>query len=299
MKTILRWRGCENTGMNMTRRFTWLIQLTLLTLFAWVIAGIITTVAGYYLYSVPVPRDNIALQNNPGKEKKLSREDYNVIVERDLLKVSKSGPASGQEGLDKDAVRPIAELGLILKGTIAGPKEIARAIIESKNEQKIYKIDDEIMGATLIAIFRNKVIMNVGGQEQMLIMEESSSGDKGGGPSPISPARFSRSRGPSGASSGMTNVMKNLDQYIGKARVVPYFKGGEPYGFRVSNLGSDAMVYDLGVRAGDIIRSVNGTPIRTPEDAFKAYQQFQNESSVQIELERNGQASTVTVPLKK
>lgn len=286
--------------MNITRRFTWLIQLTVLTLFAWVIAGIVTTVAGYYLYDVPAPREKVLLQESQKKEKKRSREEYNIITDRDLLKITKSGPVSGQEGIDKDAVRPIAELGLILKGTIAGPKEIARAIIESKNEQKIYKINDEIMGATLLAIFRNKVIMNVNGQEQMLVMEESPSGSKSPGVSgPVSPSRMPRGLGPMGASSGMTSVMKNLDQYIGKARVIPYFKGGEPYGFRVSNLGSDAMVYELGVRAGDVIRSVNGTPIRTPEDAFKVYQQYQNESSVQIELERNGQPVSVNVPIKK
>jgi general secretion pathway protein C len=101
--------------------------------------------------------------------------------------------------------------------------------------------------------------------------------------------------GPQGASP----IMKNLDQFIGKARVVPYFKGGEPYGFRVSNLGSDAKAYGLGVRAGDIIRSVNGVPVRTPEDAFKAYQDFQNEPNVQMELERNGQSVTVSVPMNQ
>ncbi len=283
--------------MNITRRFTWLIQLTVLTLFAWVIAGIITTIAGFYLYDVPEPRGKALLQESRNQEKKRSREEYNIIIDRDLLKIAKAGPASAGDGIDKDAVRPIAELGLILKGTIAGPSEIARAIIENKNEQKIYKINDEIMGATLLAIFRNKVIMNVNGQEQMLVMAESASGGRAPGlPGPISPSRASRGIG---ASSGMTSVMKNLDEYIGKARVIPYFKGGEPYGFRVSNLGSDAMVYELGVRAGDVIRSVNGTPVRTPEDAFKAYQQFQNDASVQLELERNGQPVSVTVPIKR
>jgi len=93
--------------------------------------------------------------------------------------------------------------------------------------------------------------------------------------------------------------MKNFDEFLGNARVVPYFKGGEPYGFRVSNLSSDAPVYGLGMRTGDIIRSVNGVPIRTPEDAFKAYQQFQDQANVQLDVERNGQSTTVTVPITK
>jgi len=280
----------------MTRRLTWLIQLTVLTLFAWVVSGIITTIAGYYLYKIPTPREQIIRQDLPQKQIPLPRESYNVITERDLLKISKTGPSTGQVVLDKDAVRPIAEMGLKLKGTIAGPEEIARAIIDNKNEQRIYKIGDEIMGAKLIAIFRYKVIMEVNGQEQMLVMEEAASKDRvqpGDGPSKM-PSRFTPTAG-----AGMPPAMKNLDEYIGKARIVPYFKGGEPYGFRISNLGNDAMVYQLGVRAGDIIRSVNGVPVRTPEDAFKVYQEFQNESSVQLELERNGQSTSVSVPIKK
>jgi general secretion pathway protein C len=282
--------------MNLERRLTWLIQLSVLTLFAWVIAGIITTIAGYFLYSVPTPKEKTFHQDSLRKGKQLTRNDYNVIVERDLLKVSRTSPTSGQGTVDKDVVRPIAEMGLALKGTIAGPKEIARAIIESKNEQKIYKIGDEIMGATLLAVFRNKVIMDVNGQEQMLVMEEGEQKARVSGPG--IPSRIP-GRSAAAGPQGMNPIMKNLDQFIGKARVVPYFKGGEPYGFRVSNLGSDAKVYGLGVRAGDIIRSVNGVPVRTPEDAFKAYQDFQNESNVQLELERNGQSVTVSVLLKQ
>ncbi|HQI02580.1 MAG TPA: type II secretion system protein N [Deltaproteobacteria bacterium] len=284
--------------MNLERRLTWLIQLTVLTLFAWVIAGIITTVTGYFLYSVPTPMERTFHHDSQRKGRQLTRNDYNIIAERDLLKVSRTSPSAGQGTIDKDVVRPIAAMGLALKGTIAGPKEIARAIIESNKEQKIYKIGDEIMGATLLAVFRNKVIVDVNGQEQMLVIEEGE--QKAGAPAPgaATPSRFP-GRAAAAGPQGMNPLMKNLDQFLGKARVVPYFKGGEPYGFRVSNLGSDAKAYGLGVRAGDIIRSVNGVPVRTPEDAFKAYQDFQNESNVQLELERNGQSVTVNVPLKQ
>ncbi|HNY64963.1 MAG TPA: type II secretion system protein N [Deltaproteobacteria bacterium] len=282
----------------MTKRLTWLIQLSVLTLFAWVIAGIITTVGGHLLYSVPEPREQAPRPAAAGKETVQTRDAYNVIYERDLLKVARAGASSGFSGLDKDAVRPIAEMGLKLKGTIAGPDEIARAIIENGTLQKMYKIGDEIMGAKLLAIFRNKVIMNVGGQEQMLIIEETASGQS---PAVAAAPRVPRPGGafPQAGSLPPASPMRNLDEFLGKARVVPYFKGGEPYGFRVSNLSAETPAYGMGVRTGDIIRSVNGIPVRTPEDAFKAYSQFQNESSVQLDIERNGQSTTVTMPIKR
>jgi len=286
---------------GMLKHMPWVARMLALTLFAWVGAGIIVNTVGYFLYSYPSPVQTRTIQESHGQAGSQAKTAYDIISERDLLKVSKSTPASSkQQPEEEDVVRPIAEMGLALKGTIAGPKEIARAIIEDRKEQKSYKIGDEIKGAILLAIYRNKVIVDVGGQEQMLVIEDVETKAKAPAAAAAPPraARPPREIPEPAESSGLTNVMKNLDEYIGKARVVPYFKGGEPYGFRVSNLSSDAMIYELGVRSGDVIRSVNGIPIRTPEDAFKAYQQFQNESSVQVELERNGEPTTVTVPLR-
>ncbi len=280
----------------MIRRFKWLLELLVLTLFLWVAAGIVTSLAQYFLYEPPGPPGKIDIQGNERKKgEQKGKTQYDVIIERDLLQVAEKTANEKQARVEQDVVRPIAEMGLTLRGTIAGPTEIARAIIEEKKEQKIYRIGDTVKGATVLAIYRNKVIMEVNGQEQMLVIEETKT--KSGVTSPRAPTT---SRGPSAptGSPGITSIMKNLDQYIGSARVVPYFKGGEPYGFRVSNLKEDALVYEMGVRSGDIIRSVNGLPIRTPEDAFAAYQELQSESAVEVELERNGESTTISVPLQ-
>lgn len=279
----------------MIKRIKWLLELLVLALFAWVAAGIVTSIAGHILYEPPMPQGRAGMAVPAHKKASKGITEYNVIIERDLLQVEKKAALADKIPEEKDVVRPIAEMGLTLRGTITGPKEVARAIIEEKNEQKSYKIGDDVKGATVLAIYRNKIIMDVNGQEQMLVIEETKS--KRGILSRRAPTQPSRRPAPSG-SSGITSIMKNLDQYIGSARVVPYFKGGEPYGFRVSNLKKDTMVYELGVRSGDIIRFVNGIPIRNPEDAFNAYQEMQNESAVEVELERKGESTTITVPLQ-
>lgn len=279
----------------MTNRVKWLMELIVLALFAWVAAGLVTSVAGHVLYEPPVPQKKTGNVVSAQKQASKGRAEYNVIVERDLLQVEKKAAVEGKAPAERDVVRPIAEMGLTLRGTITGPKEVARAIIEEKNEQTSYKIGDDVKGATVLAIYRNKVIMDVNGQEQMLVIDEAKS-KPGTQPRVERPGTSSRPSPP--GPSGITSIMKNLDEYIGSARVVPYFKGGEPYGFRVSNLKDGTMAYDLGIRSGDIIRSVNGVPIRTPEDAFNAYQEMQNESSVEVELERKGESTTITVPLQ-
>ena len=279
----------------MTKRFKWLLELFVLTLFVWVASGIITSIVAYVLYEPPMPQGKVDILASKHNKVSKGRTEYNVIVERDLLQTGKRSSSTSTAPVEKDVVRPIAEMGLTLKGTITGPKEFARAIIEEKRKQKSYKIGDEVKGATVLAIYRNKVIMDVNGQEQMLVIEETKTKSTALSKKTL-PSSSKRPAVP--RSSGITSIMKNLDQYIGSARVVPYFKGGEPYGFRVSNLKEGSMAYDLGVRSGDIIRSVNGIPIRTPEDAFNVYQEMQNESLVEVELERKGESTTVSVPLE-
>jgi general secretion pathway protein C len=271
----------------------------MITLFIWVIAGIITTILGHGLYNPPRPQ-KVAPAAGLSRNKPLkTKSTFEVIFNRDLLKVAKARPAGQDQPITGDAERPLAEMGIFLKGTITGPSEIARAIIEESNAQKLYRIGDTLKGATLIAIFRNKVIMDVNGQQKMLVVEEAKSG-----PGLASrTARTSRNpRFPVGNSvagaGGVPDAMKNMDQLLGSARVVPYYRGGQPYGFRVSDVAEGAKVYELGVRTGDIIKSINGVPIRTPQDALNAYQELQNNTNVQMEIERQGTTTTVNVPLK-
>jgi general secretion pathway protein C len=282
----------------MLKRYQWLIHLGIITVFIWVIVGIVMSITGYVLYELPKPAKQPEISVETQRKRLKEKAYYDLIKTRDLFKVELRGPVSGV-GPKEDTVRPIAEMGISLKGTISGPVEIARAIIEEKGKQQLYRVGDEIMGAKVLAIFRNKVIMDVNGLEQMLVPEEP--GAKKGKVAYSTSARGTPSAVPpglSGGAAGMTTVMQNMEQFLGNARVVPYYKGGEPYGFRLSNVEDDSPVFAFGARSGDIIRSVNGIRVRTPEEAFMAYQGLQNQSSVQVELERSGSSLTVNLPLK-
>lgn len=281
----------------MDRRYKLIAVMVMITLFAWVTAGIVTGVLGHVLYDPPKPVKTVEVAKINRNRQPRSTSDYDVIVSRDLLKVSKSRPA-GDQPISGDAERPLAQMGIALRGTITGPSEIARAIIEEAGEQKLFRIGESIKGATVIAIFRNKVIMDVNGQQQMLVVEETQSPTRVASRSLAGrEPRRPRMSGSSGIS-GVPQAMRNMDQLIGNARVVPYYRGGQPYGFRVSDVVEGSEVYNNGMRSGDIIRSVNGVPIRTPQDALNAYQELQSGSTVQLEVERQGTTTSISIPLK-
>lgn len=281
----------------MDRRYKLIAVVVLVTLFVWVIAGIITGVLGHILYETPKPVQALDVTKIHKDRKQKSRSDYAVIAARNLMKVNKAR-SSADQPIAGDAERPLAQMGITLRGTISGPSEIARAIIEEAGDQKLFRIGEAVKGATLIAIFRNKVIMDVNGQQQMLVVEETPS-------SPRMASLSSGAREPrrprtavSDAVRGAAEPMRNMDQLIGSARVVPYYRGGQPYGFRVSDVVEGSEIYTHGMRSGDIIKSVNGVPIRTPQDALSAYQELQSGATVQLEVERQGTTTSISVPLR-
>lgn len=85
--------------------------------------------------------------------------------------------------------------------------------------------------------------------------------------------------------------LKNLGFLITQLNVQPFFQNGKPSGFRVSRIRPGSFVDKMGARNGDVIRSVNGKPIRTIKDAFLLYNSFKSESSVQVEILRGGKAT--------
>ncbi len=279
----------------MLKRFRWLAVLGITTVILWIVSGIILSVVGNFLYKLPEPRGVAQLSDAQQEQKARGLDYYDVITERDLMHLAARPAGSGNKIPNGENVQlPLIEMGLTLRGTIAGFDEIARAIIESQGKQALYKIGDRIQGAEIVAIFRNKVVFDVNGQEQMLVVKETQS--KAGRSSSARTASRPQRSAPSDMS-GMNNIMQNLDKHIGRARVSPYFKGGEPYGFRVSNVSRSSTIYELGIRSGDIIKTVNGVSIKTPEEAMAAYQELQSESSVSVEFERRGVPQTIDVPL--
>ena len=278
------------------KRLKWIVDIVFLTLSIWIVSGIITDVLSYRLYRIPVPERK--MERSFDKDRHISSRGpqyYAVIQQRNLFHAKEIDTVSRAKKSEEDIVRPLAEMGLVLRGTITGPKELERAIIEDNGKQDLYKLGETIKGATIVAIYRNKVIMNVGGQEQMLVVAEEARPGTKTAARKISGGKY-MPRG--GISPGFADVMQHLDRYIGKARIVPYFKGGKPYGFRINNVAKNTQIYRLGVRSGDIIKSVNGMPIRTPEDAFKAYQDIKNSTSMDVEVERGGSPLRLTIPLK-
>jgi type II secretion system protein C len=266
--------------------YKWIAVVIFIGMFAWVTAGLVTSIAGHLLYEPPLPQKvlNIdkEIQNKPAR----SRSAYEVIFQRDLFKVARTGPANTDPSMPMGT---FSSLGLVLKGTIAGPNDLARAIIEENKEQRIYKIGDLLKGGVIQAIFRDQIIVSTGGRNQMLVMDFSET-NQGGARIASGGALRTNQGGNAAAQSplGMSAIAPAVAQAQEQTR---------SQGYRVTGAGVGSRLYQFGMRPGDIIRSINGIPVNSMGDAALATRSMKGASALSFEVERSGEVLTVNVPL--
>ncbi|MGY8815107.1 MAG: PDZ domain-containing protein, partial [Gammaproteobacteria bacterium] len=90
----------------------------------------------------------------------------------------------------------------------------------------------------------------------------------------------------------------NLPRLLRQAKAIPHSVNGENQGFKVVEIQEGSIFQDLGLQQEDVIRSVNGTPIRTAEDALNAYRKLRTSNSFQLDLLRSGRSMTLNLSVQ-
>lgn len=70
---------------------------------------------------------------------------------------------------------------------------------------------------------------------------------------------------------------------------------GNPVGFTADNISQIPMASQLGFRDGDVITAVNGNPIRSEFDALGLVQSLKGVKSLNVNILRNGQPTTLNI----
>jgi len=250
---------------------------------------------------------------------RVARQGYQPLVSRNLFgakvrEVVAPAQPKGGEGASSEEVAPVAksakELGLTLRGTVAGSPSVAYAVIAHGAKQELYHLGDEVSsGVVLEEVRHGEVILRRGSERLLLAMEE---GGKVGAVS-----RFRQRTRPTMNKAGtegirqvspnsyllerdtVTKSLKNLSTMMRDIRVVPSFDAArQPNGYRVASIRYGSLLDKLGLKRGDVIRSINGLPISDPDRAYQAYQQLKDESSIQIDIFRGSSPQTLTYEIQ-
>lgn len=192
-------------------------------------------------------------------------------------------------------------LPLELKGVIAaGPGDLSSAFISvSGQPAKAYKVGDNINGATIQSILRDRVILANGGRNEFLafpdptLTPEQRQAAAQGQPAPAPANPVTTPGSPPPARLPSTPQPPAGPPQASVAGILQRFDASPVQGgYRIGENGPPGMV------AGDVIQSVNGTALSDPAAAQGAFAAAQSSGSAQIQILRDGKRLTLTVPLR-
>lgn len=232
------------------------------------------------------------------------------------------------EELIAEGEYPVSDAPVNLTGTmVAGDPTWSMALMVDTSSRASFSAQegDEILeeGAKIVKIERDRVIVEREGRLEQIELE--SDGPPRGakkrpslsprkGPSSLKPktspapavsssSRSSKTDKFAELRKGITKVNESqfqvkrdtIKQVLGNpgkfkdgTKPIPNYKGGKINGFKLVGMKPGSVYYDLGIRPGDIITSVNGKPLNGPNAALELVSGVNTLKKVDIEVERNG-----------
>jgi general secretion pathway protein C len=304
--------------MSFSPRYLVGVNLILLALAAYSASAIVGTVLAARLTEAPSVEISPPPPPIPQQASRPSSY-YAVIYKRDIFNSAK--PVVDQAPVAEPV--KLTDLRLKLWGVaVRGPKN-SYAIIEEekKREQGVYRVGDEVPGGAKVkSVAWDQVILDVAGKDEILEIEAGLTGGIRAAPSPFSAAVSSGSASPRGsvASAAATgqgvqvvsdteyiidreevdNALENMSQLFTQIRAVPHFEGGESTGFRLFAIRRGSIFDKIGLKNGDIIRSVNGQAMNDPTRALGLLEELRDSNDLTVQVTRNRKDETLNYSVR-
>jgi general secretion pathway protein C len=206
------------------------------------------------------------------------------------------GIATVEPSTQDPANAPPSTANLVLAGTIAtqDPKK-GVAIISDGGPSKVYSVGDNVGGATLHSVYLDHVILDRGGQLETLQLPRLL------GPGMRAPPVVRRSGADPRTVAAVNNIRRLVQQDPGildqVMRTVPSYDStaGKLRGFRAYPGRNRRIFSQLGLKPGDLVTAINGTPLDDPQHSQEVFNTIQSSDHVTVDIERAGQKQEITL----
>ncbi len=282
----------NNIWPKIEMRLPKLVNILLIVLIAITLAklvwGFFDTGDDEVALNVPATTSNSA--------KPAPRPDY----DRKIAQLSLLGKAAPTKSKNVEEA-PDTTLNLKLLGVLAGDKDYGYAIVSSgANKIKHYALGDDISnGTTLHAVYADRIILDRGAKMETLRLPKAKK--------VTSTSKRTKKAAPKQKliEEGKTNfeslgdfrqeIMSNpvrLTEFI-NAQPESDAETGEFKGYSLSPSRNPDMFYQLGFQPGDVLTSVNGILIDSPNKGPEALQTLKDASEVTMVVKREGTEITL------
>jgi general secretion pathway protein C len=207
------------------------------------------------------------------------------------------GSAAAQATGDA-ANAPPSSMPLVLTGLFAteNPKEGMAIIGESAQTAKFVLVGQQVPGgAQLHAVYNDRAIIERGGALESVLLPRTPSGNLAMAPPP---APLGQPEGNEAVVERMRKLVSDDPGLIGQVmRPQPVFAGGKMRGFRVYPGANRQAFARIGLRPGDLVTAVNGTPLDDKDRAQEIFSTLSSSTDARVSITRNGRQQDLVLNL--
>jgi len=269
----------------------WLVSLVLAALIAVELARIVLG----FLGGTPLQEISGTSRQQRKPAGALPALDLTPILSGHLFGIAAAGDSPANPG---DA--PASTSNLVLAGTIAtqDPRH-GIAIISDGGPSRVYSVGDAVGGgARLHSVYMDRVLLDRGGTLESLTLPRTLDGRTVAAP---------KATGVFGPNSRVTTVAENLRRRVQQEpgflneimRTVPSYdnRAGKLRGFRAYPGRNRIIFSKLGLKPGDLVTAINGTPLDDPQHSQEVLNTIQNSDHATVTIDRAGQRQDITLNL--
>lgn len=96
----------------------------------------------------------------------------------------------------------------------------------------------------------------------------------------------------------ITDVLANQAQLMRSARVVPHEKDGQTDGVKLYGIRRKSLFGALGLQNGDLLRTINGLNMGSPDSALEAYTKLRSAEFITVAVTRRGRPVNIEYEIK-
>jgi len=183
---------------------------------------------------------------------------------------------------------PPSSMPLVLAGLLAtdDPKEGMAIIGESAAAAKVVAVGQQVPGgATLHSVYNDRAVIDRNGALESVLLPRRAAGTLSAPPPPVASAAPPNDA----AIERMRRLVSDDPNIIGQVmRPQPVFAGGKMRGFRVYPGANRQAFARIGLRAGDLVTAINGTPLDDKDRAQEIFATLNSSTDARVTVTRNG-----------
>jgi general secretion pathway protein C len=192
---------------------------------------------------------------------------------------------------------PPSSMPLVLAGVLASddPKEGMAIIGESAQAAKVISVGAQVPGGAMLhSVYSDRAIIDRSGALESVFLPRRSSS--------IATAPMNAPPPQAAGNDAMLDRMRRLVNddpgLIGQVmRPQPVFAGGKMRGFRVYPGANRQAFSRLGLRAGDLVTAINGTPLDDKDRAQEIFGTLSSSTDARVSITRNGRPQELSLNL--